>query len=254
MNEPFSPDRIARYLQKDLSAAEAEQLEAQLPEDPELQRILHKERTLVELLSAPVPAIDRLDVVSGVHRRLQTPKKSSAWPWISGLGVALAALALFALLPGPMLESEWPGMTARSAQPKSDSQWMGVQVWTAGPQGMVPVGTTIEAESELLFSYTNLGPKPAEYLMVLGRDARGQIRWYYPGWTDPDSDPPAITIQAGEAQVVLKEAIRHDLPTGPLQIRALFFASPQTVREVEMKLDGELPDVLHTQVINLVVQ
>jgi len=254
MSEPFSPDKIARYLQEDLSPTEAQQLEAQLPEDPELQRLLHKERALVDLLSAPVPAINRMDVVSGVHRRLQTPEKSPIWPWISGLGVALAALALFALLPRPKVESEWPGITARSAQPKSDSQWMGVQVWTASPQGMVPVGTTIEADSELLFSYTNLGPNPAQYLMVLGRDARGEIRWYYPGWTDPDLDPPAITIQAGEAQTVLKEAIRHDLPTGPLQIRAIFLASPRRVREVEMKLDGDLPNVLHTQVINLVVR
>ncbi len=254
MSEPFSPDKIARYLQQDLSATEAQQLEEQLPEDPELQRILHKERTLVELLSAPAPAIDRMDVVSGVHRRLQTPEKSPIWPWISGLGVALAALALFALLRGPEVERKWPGITARSAQPKSGSQWMGVQVWTANPEGMVPIGATIEADSELLFSYTNLGPNPAQYLMILGRDAKGEIRWYYPGWTDPGSDPPAISIQAGVARAVLKEVIRHDLPKGPLQIRAIFFASPRRVQEVEMKLDGDLPDVLHTQVIHLVVR
>lgn len=48
----------------------------------------------------------------------------------------------------------------------------------------------------------------------------------------------------------------HDLPPGPLQIGAIFFDRAKNVRDIEAELNiaGPIPEAMHTQIINLVVE
>lgn len=256
MSEPLRPDEIVRYLEKDLSAKDTEALQQRLATDPEAQRQLKKERELFAALHAHSPQLDQIDIVAGVHRRLQAAPANRRIPWVSGVAVALAATALFALVPRRTPSDDQTELTARSGGLTSAGQWMGIQAWTPGPHGMVPLGPSISADTELLFSYTNLGPAPAAYLMIFAVDADGVVRWYYPGWDDPKEPTMATKIRSGVARVVLEEAVRHTLPRGPMRIRALFLSSARSVLEIEAALGtpGFDLETLHTQVIDVVVQ
>jgi hypothetical protein len=94
-----------------------------------------------------------------------------------------------------------------------------------------------------LFSYTNLGPHPFDYLMIFATDASAEVRWFYPAWESAADNPQSIAITRGGANVPLGELVQQDAAEGPLSLYALFTARPLSVKEVEAWLKQHGPSV-----------
>jgi hypothetical protein len=86
---------------------------------------------------------------------------------------------------------------------------------------------------ELLFSYTNLGAQPFDYLMIFAKDADAEVRWFYPAYESAAENPLSIAIARGRANVPLGELVQQEVADGPLALYALFTTRPLSVLEVE---------------------
>jgi hypothetical protein len=91
----------------------------------------------------------------------------------------------------------------------------------------------MSSNDALLFSYSNLGPKPFEYVMVFAVDANGDVFWFFPAYEREGSNPVSVPLRKGVHAVEFDESVRYQLAPGPLEIRALFTAGPLRVLEVE---------------------
>jgi hypothetical protein len=84
----------------------------------------------------------------------------------------------------------------------------------------------------VLVAYTNAGRAPARALALFAVDARGEVFWLYPAYTDVARPPSSIPIDAG-VSVELPDAVRHDFVAGGLRFVALFTLSPVSVIDIE---------------------
>ncbi|HMA91398.1 MAG TPA: hypothetical protein VKP30_01880 [Polyangiaceae bacterium] len=84
-----------------------------------------------------------------------------------------------------------------------------------------------------MFSYTNLGSSPFEYLVIFSVDAHKNVRWFYPAYEQPGTNPASIAIKHDLADVPLPDLIHQDWAPGPIAIHALFSSRPLHVLEVE---------------------
>lgn len=185
---------------------------------------------------APGPA-ERLRVGLGLRApKLWLPLR------VLGGGAALAAAAALLLLllprgeratPVARLEAERTG-EAFVARGTATDALAALAVFEIdaqdNPRSLDP-GASIPASAELSFAYRNRSDN--RYLMVFGVDAVGEVRWYFPAWTNPAEPPSAIAIDAAPTPRELAEAVRHPLPPGPLVLYGLFLPAPRDVREVE---------------------
>jgi hypothetical protein len=94
-------------------------------------------------------------------------------------------------------------------------------------------GNVMHAGESLAFTYTNPASVGDGWLMVFARDAAGHVYWFWPAWDNGADDPQSVPAQATGAPVELREAVRHDLTTGPLTVVGLFTPKPLHVKEVE---------------------
>jgi hypothetical protein len=96
---------------------------------------------------------------------------------------------------------------------------------------------TASIEDGLLFSYTNLGNNPFVYLAIFAVDGRKNVRWFYPAYEIPGTNPASISIKRGLADVPLPDLVHQDWAPGPIAIHALFSYEPLHVQEVEALLE-----------------
>ena len=146
---------------------------------------------------------------------------------------------------------------AKSAAPTrtSPGRWAGIQAYyvAAGSAPQRLASQHLPADAGLLFSYTNIGPRPFEFLMIFVTDARGETRWCYPAYEHAGTNPGAIRIRAGAADVPLDALSHLDVAPGPATLHALFMRRSLRVLDVEAWLDEARdrgapppwPDVLH---------
>lgn len=249
--------KLAAYLEDEVTASERALIEADLEESSELRKTLGTLTKLRDALSAPLDEFEDTDLVPALGRALENPpvvrlrgKRRIGLPVVSVVAVCAAAGAGF-LLRG----HEVGEFRAKSAVPTADpgQRWAGVVAYEFSGTGVpTRLGQQLPASHGLMFSYTNLGPKPFGYLMIFGQDALGQVRWFHPAYERPDTNPASIPIRGGAASVALAELIQHDLPAGTFTLHALFTMRPLHVVEMEALLarDGasaldELPDATH---------
>jgi len=105
---------------------------------------------------------------------------------------------------------------------------------TSKPEPLTgPVSTT----DGFLFSYTNLGNNPFNYLVIFAVDARKNVRWFYPAYEQLGTNPTSIPIKQGLADVPLPDLIHQDWAPGPIVFHALFSSRPLHVLEVEARVE-----------------
>jgi hypothetical protein len=230
-----TPVCLPAYLEGEVTPSEAAAVERELAASPLARAQLAELRSLREALSEPSPELRAIDIVPALTRALDAPpprRRPAFVLWTGGFAAAAGIAALAVLwLPGGV-----PEFRAKSggAPAQAPERWAGFQLFRLAPdQQPERVGDRIGRTDGLLFSYTNLGPRPFSYLMIFGVDARGEVRWFHPAYEQAGSNPVSIVARRGEADVTLPEVIRHDLPPGPLVMHALFTAHPVSVREVE---------------------
>ena len=117
-----------------------------------------------------------------------------------------------------------------------------------------PLQDTLAAGAPIEVVARNATAEPI-WIMVFGVDARGEIDWYFPAWTDPAADPSAVRLPPGETR--LPEAVAFDRPPGRYRLVAWFTEAPSQVRAVEALLSGGGLQALtggHLQVLDLQVE
>ncbi len=254
-DDRFGRATLAAYLQAELTAADMAAVEAAVAEDASLARLLEEERALHEALRFRPALSDEEQFLARVNEAINAP--AAPVPrvrrfGIPALAIAAACAAGVLLVPRTPVDDEASEFTARSAGGGDEGKWQGIQVFRregAEPEQGV---RRVAPHDELVFAYSNGGPRPRRYLMVFGVDASGAVRWYHPAWEDPAADPVAVPIRAG-ADVVLPDSIRHDLPPGELMIHGLFLDVPVHVRELERRLADDTLEVFEGAVDRTVV-
>jgi len=98
------------------------------------------------------------------------------------------------------------------------------------------VTESVGRHDTLLFSYTNLGPDPFEYLMIFAIGADQRVYWFYPAYEAASENPLSIDVETGQA--MLADAVEHDYSEGGLEVYALFSHQPERVSQIEAWLRG----------------
>ena len=237
----FTDDDLLAHIEGELGRSDSERLEAALEGNYALRRRYDEQKRLVMQLREAPSSVDDIDVVDRLRerrRRGAAAPPRPRWPMFAAAAGALAVAAgvLFVVQRGP-------GTTTAEFTAKSDAdrapekRWSGIQVLSVDAGGGArPAGDEIRPDSALVFSYINIGPKPFRYLMIFGVDERGECYWYHPAYEDASTNPRAVEIRRGEADVVLAERIEHSLPKGRYVIHAVFMNEARTVAEVEQRL------------------
>lgn len=241
MTEHRDEDRIARYLEGDLTTAEATALEAEAAASPGLAKRIAAERALFDALAPPTPSDDSNAFVASVHRRVaarEAPGPRRRGRPIAGVALAAAALLSAGLASRMMRGPTEPEPVARGTSSASESKWMGIAAYRLAGGDPTRLGDVMNADDELLIAYSNLGPAPARYLLVFAVDAAGSVHWYHPAWTDPDDNPVSIRIERGAGDVHLNEAVAHDLSPGRMTLHGVFLDAPMSVREAERRIEA----------------
>jgi hypothetical protein len=236
----LSASDLAAYLEGEVTPSQSAAIESRLAERPAARRRLARLREVRGALEAPIPALERIDLVPKIDRAIRTagePRRRRAPFWLGFLTAsALAGVAALVLWPRP---EEFRAKSAAPGERDRPERWAGFRAYHVGAAGAPePLGERFSAGDRLVFSYTNLGPRPFEYLMIFAVDAGGEVRWFYPPYERRGTNPAAVAIRGGEADVALGEAVRHDFARGPLSLIALFTHRPVTVLEVEAVIGG----------------
>ncbi|HYQ28830.1 MAG TPA: hypothetical protein VER04_16475 [Polyangiaceae bacterium] len=253
------PAMLAAHLEGEVTLSERAAIEAELRDSAQARRTLEQLRNLSELLAAPATDLENIDLASRVREK--TRQVSRERPPRSRRGAALLLGGLAACLGGALFFVHRPQEISEFREKGSDApalsgrRWAGMQIQRVAPHGNPgPLGTTIAPEDGLLFSYTNLGPHPFDYLMIFATDASAEVRWYYPAYESAADNPQSIAITRGGANVPLGELVQQDFADGPLSLYALFTARPLSVREVEAWLKQHGPSVAESPVADGVLQ
>jgi hypothetical protein len=245
-------ESLAAYLEGEVTASESAALEAQLAETPAARRRLDRLRDTRDALGAPIPELEGVDLTAGISRALRAPapsarRRAPLWAAFMTAGALAAAGAVGAVALWPRPSDEFRAKSASGgdsqgggrADDRAAERWAGVQVYHVDGSGKPRrVGDRVSAREGLTFSYTNLGPRPFESLMIFAVDARGEVRWFYPAYQSEGTNPASVPIKRGEAEVALSDAVYHDLPAGPLVLYGVFSHRPLRVLEVESVVGG----------------
>jgi hypothetical protein len=232
---------IAAYVEGEVTRSEGAAVEAQLAESPVARRTVARLREIAEGLAAPVPELERVDLVIPWSR--EATARGRGWSFVARPGMYAIAVAALVVLSVAVRKPASDEFRAKSAEPgERRGRWAGIRVYRVDASGKAsPLGRGMRATDGLLFSYSNLGPLPFEHLMIFGVDAQHEVRWFYPAYDEEGTNPASIPIEKGDAEVALPDVVHHDLAPGPFAIHALFSQEPLHVLDVEARV-REQPD------------
>lgn len=233
---------LTAYLEGEVTASERAKIEAELNDSAEARRTLEQLRKVSKLLGAPAPELESMDLTARVRAAVRQPaplptprSRRLASLWL-GLAACLGAVALFALNPQQTRNddsSEFHTKANRTAGSEGN-RWAGIQIFRVrGGAAPERLGGEMKSGDGLVFSYTNLGEHPFEYLMIFAVDGENQVRWFYPAYESAGTNPESIAIERGHASVALGELLQHDFADGSLSIYALFTNVKANVLQIE---------------------
>jgi anti-sigma-K factor RskA len=207
--------------------------------------------------------------VAAVLSRLDEPGSSAPnqrvlWGWISTVTAAAAAVLLWVRLAPPpadvatqhplpsvvsaaapnaeLAADESGQFTARgNASESSLSRDVGIQLYTfEQPLKPLEPGGKLRQRTALTAGLRNLAQETA-HLLLFGVDANHVVHWIAPAFTDPDSDPPALTVHPSRSEQPLPSSVDFDdLAVGPLRVVALITKTPLHVSDIEKLTPNEL--------------
>jgi anti-sigma factor RsiW len=237
---------LAAYLEGTLRSPHKEEMEAEIALSEQARAELAELRQLRASLAAPIAEEDGFDVSAAVHRALDAqlapppafPRRGRGAGYVAVFAACAAlALAVFARRDEP-LEREFRAKTAHSGG--HAERWSGIQIFRVREgESARPLEDWLPRGDGLLFTYRNEGPAPYHYLMIFARDASGEVRWFYPAYEQPGTDPESISIAARSGQTALPDVIRHELVAGQLMLYALFTNHALRVSQVEAWLTAQ---------------
>jgi hypothetical protein len=224
-----------------VTASERVQVERAVAESTQTARELRQLVRVKEALGQPPRVeLENIDLAARVFEALSSARQRpsalrSRLPLWLGAAAALVVLVFVAPF-GRRSNFESPSeFQARAANPGASeaARWAGIRIFRVSGDALpVRVKNQITLGDGLVFSYTNLGARPFEYLMIFAVDARGSVRWFYPAYECARSDPTAFGI-ARAAEATLPELIHQDFEPGDVSVYALFSHEALPVSAVE---------------------
>lgn len=224
-------DELVQWTEGEVTTRRAAELERELASSEALRGEKAKVDALMESLARPAPGLDALDLRPDLWAAVdaapvRTSRKAPLW-----LGLA-AGLALVATLSFLALRDD--GIREKGGQ----GGLTGFEAFVVRGDEVTPLGATMHVGDALGFSYRNLPGSRAKELLLYGVDARGEMFWFYPAWTDASRPPNSLHIGTSNEPVRLMEAVRHALVPGRFELHAVFLESPVSAQDAEA---GRLP-------------
>jgi hypothetical protein len=216
----------------------ASALRAHAGQCPTCAREMELQQQLIADLAAPVSVAP--GAVEAIMRQLPQSQAASPRrrPWALAGGAILLAAAGVVLI--PRWTSDLGTFSARGGDKVPWTQKVGAEVFVLGDTLVkLQAGTRVAAGVALVASYHNVDRAPA-YLMVVGRDERGEWHWVYPGFQDAKSDPPSVPMEPLRTRQALPDSVVLDeLPAGELEVITLITREPIRVSRLESLPRGE---------------
>lgn len=146
--------------------------------------------------------------------------------------MVLAAAAGILLI--PRVTKDRGTFSARGGEVVPWTQKVGAEVFVLGDTLVkLEAGASVAPGVALVASYHNVASAPA-FLMVFGRDVRGELHWVYPGFEDAKKDPESVRLLPLQARQVLPDGVAlDDLPAGELELVCLITREPLHVSQIE---------------------
>lgn len=268
MNErphgPVDDELLAAFVEGELSGSERAAIESALSEDAGLRQRVADLKRVQHALSAPVAALEGLDLTGAVRARIDAPERSLSRRGALLAGASLAAgAALWMTVGAPSKSDESEAFRAKGTPSDAPvERWTGVRIHRARGSGPPePVTSSAKPNDALLFSYTNRAEAPFAFLMIFGVDRAGEVYWFHPAYERLGDDPRSAPIEPGVVDALLPEIVRHEFPPGRLALHALFTRRPLGVLAVEAWIakrranpNAALPDEGHLQLLELDVR
>ncbi len=232
-----------RFIDGDLEPEQREAMRQHAASCTLCHERLKSVRSTVSSFREPDEALEAIDVASEVMREVRQGPASNRMP----VGVAwLAAAAALVAVVGAGLW--WRSLSTPSADgfrsrssghALSADAWVGLDVYVQRETHVVErAGRRLPRDASLLFAYRNAGQKPFRHLMVFSVDGDGELRWFYPAYTDAQQNPSAILVKPSPSSTQLQNVSRHTFQPGPLYIYGLFTHKPLGVKAVEAELQA----------------
>ncbi len=237
--DPTKPTMLAAYLEGEVTPSERAAIETELDESPRARRQLARLREISDVLSAPIPEIEKVDlVVPWKHASAKRPRPGwHGWRRIPEILAVAAAMAAVAFVVVRRPSDDFRAKSALGSNSSSQERWSGIRIYRVDSVGEATrLQERFRTTEGLLFSYTNLGPRPLDDFMVFGIDSRGAVRWFYPAYDREGTNPESIAIKKGDADVLLPDVVHQDFAPGPLAIHALFSEGALRVLDIEDRL------------------
>lgn len=258
---------LAAFLEDEVTASERAAIEEELENSADARHALQQMQKVRDLLAAPAPALESIDLASRVRTAVRKPGRAPlegrgrALPvWLFGVAACLGGALLFFRTQSPNDSREF---VAKSNGAPAAERWAGIRAYRVIDRGTPqPLGAEVSSSDGLLFSYTNLGVQPFDYLMIFALDARGEVHWFYPAYERAGQNPESIAITRGASNVPLGDLVQQDFAGGALTLYALFTRRPSTVLDVEAWLkeakrprgDAPMPGALLRRIDTQVVK
>jgi hypothetical protein len=197
-------------------------------------------------LAAPlarVPSAGADSILRAIQEGRQAPPIPARRPvakWTAAFGLLAAAAGVLFLVAG------------RGGVPGQEFQARGGAAGLAARVGItlyapiahrVPLreGTRIGSQTAFTASYRNLEEKQPVHLLLFGVDARGELHWLYPAFTDGHSDPVAIRLPFNRQETALPESVVLDGPAlGTLRLFSVVTPDAVHVSTIESLPRSEL--------------
>ncbi len=233
-------ERLAAYLEGEVTASERLAIDKDLAEDAEQRKYLAQLLQIRSAVASPVAELEDLDLVARVRQGAKSPPlpkkvEFGRWVWAASSAAVAAGLASYVGVTSNSDSTAAPEFQTRAVETPTHARWTGVQVYRvdASNSQALPLGQIINPRDGLLFSYTNSGTQPFSHLAVFGVDDAGQVFWYHPAYLDAQTDPESIPIRAGVTQEPLNAVVRHVYTGESLRLYAMFSHRPWRVSELE---------------------
>ena len=244
----ISPKDLAAYLVGEVTRSQAEDIEEHLASCGSCRKELEGLREMVARIKKPADPAEERDHLPDIRRRIKAGDAGHLpgrrkWPVVAGAIALLAILAaaVYLLLDPGAAEDEF---RVKSDQPPATQQdrWAGIRAFSVGAAGTPATLEDVHHESDsLVFTYTNLGENPYDFLMIFAVDGKGRVYWFHPAYTRTGEDPQSIGISKGAERIELREKVRHEYPEGKLWIYGLFTNEPMRVSSIEKLLETTAP-------------
>ncbi len=238
---------LAAYAEGEVTPSDRAAVEAALLTSAEAQKRLARIQTVTAHLR-DTASVEDIDLLPGLLPTLEATRRAMPSTPARGLfsyrvvglvaaaALALVTVSLFVTTRGGTWDSSSEEFRVKSALPHGDarSRWIAFNAFRLSDEAQPEqVRDTLHADDGLLFSYTNLGPKPFSYLMIFAVDVNRRVYWYYPAFLDAKDNPKSISIDKGVSRVGLREVIAHPFSKGSLNLFALFSDNMLSVSDIE---------------------